>query len=161
MGERHDLLAERRVAGDEARLEERLPLPVLGLRLVRRGVVAGGFAGEAVVARERLARDDEEPVVARRPEARVEVVARPFAVRGGEEPKDALRPPDGALEGVIARGIVVAVDEEEVEVGAVADLFAAELPIAMTASATAPPLFSCAAKPKAASRMASARARSA
>ncbi len=109
--DRHHALAEGGVAGAGARFDERLPLPGLGLL----GLVAG----------KGLERDDEQAVASRGAQARVQLVARPLAVRGPQEPQHALRDAGEPLGSVlVARRLV---DEEQVQVGSVAELAPAEL----------------------------------
>ena len=112
VGDREHPLPERAIPGARARLEERLTLPVLRRLL----------AADAVVTPERVHRHDEEPLVAGGAEARVELVARPVAVRRAHQAHHALRGANEALRGVDVGPRRVVVDEEDVEIGSVADL---------------------------------------
>ena len=109
-GDGEDTRAELPVAGANARLDERLPLPVL--------------RAFALVTREALEGDDEQALAAGRAQPRIEGVAGALGVRRLEQSHHALRDARGVLGGGVAPPLV---DEEEIEIGPVANLPAAEL----------------------------------
>ncbi len=122
-----DPVVEGPVPRGEPRPQEGLALPELAARLGAVGV------GE-VVAREALVARDQRPLVAGRAQPRVDLVERPLPERHLEEGEEALR--EAGVEDV-GRGLPGGVDharlggrveEDEVEIGVVAELAPAELP---------------------------------
>ncbi len=121
--------APRTASPAAARAEEGEALPRGGAEVGRDllSVVRGG-EGAAVVTGEGLERGDEEALAPRGAEARVELVARARRVRGADEADDPARRAREISVGIFARRGRGGIEEEEdVEVGAVADLAAAEL----------------------------------